>query len=192
MPRPILRNTCIAAGLACAALAPAAIAGTPPAQAVAPQAASTDAEVPALREPREGLLTAGQPATGAWPALQARGVTTVINLRPETELHGRDEAAEVAAAGMAYHQIPVAGSADLTADNAARLWQLIESAEGRVLVHCASGNRVGALLAIGAASEGGMAPEEALAFGQSAGLTNPKLTAEVRKRLDLPAQASGD
>ena len=192
MPRSALRNACIAAGLACAALAPAAIAGTPPAQTDTTQPATADAGIPALREPSEGLLSAGQPDAGAWEALKAQGVTTVVNLRPDAEVQGRDEAADVAAAGMAYHQIPVAGTDDLTADNAARLWRLIEGAEGRVLVHCASGNRVGALLAIGAVNEGGMTPEEALAFGASAGLTHPRLEAAVRERLGSPAAPGGE
>lgn len=176
---------------AAACLAAMGCAGTPPAADPPPQAAtdaasSTAPAIPALRTPREDLLTAGQPAPDAWATLPAQGVTTIVNLRPGAEQPGRDEAAEVAAAGLAYHHLPVAGGDDLTADNAARLWRLIEGAEGRVLVHCASGNRVGALLAIGAANEGGMAPEEALAFGRAAGLASPRLKEVVRGRLDLP------
>ncbi|HEU4773718.1 MAG TPA: sulfur transferase domain-containing protein [Lysobacter sp.] len=135
-----------------------------------------------LREPRAGLYTAGQPDVGAWTAAARHGVTTVVDLRPENELAGRDEAAEVAAAGLAYHRLPVAGAGDVNMDNAEQLRQLIEQAPGPVLVHCASGNRVGALLALGAAKGNGMTTEQAIAFGRDAGLGS--LEPRVREVLE--------
>lgn len=175
--------------LAIAACAIAACAGTAPRVADAPAtaaAAETVAQIRGLRTLRPDLLTSGQPEAEAWGALAAQGVTTVINLRPDAETAGRDGRGEVLAAGMAYHQIPVAGVDDLTAANAARLWSLIEGAPGPVLVHCASGQRAGALLALGARDAGAMSPEAALAFGQSAGMSAPWLEAAVRTRLGLP------
>lgn len=139
--------------------------------------------IPGLREPRAGLYTAGQPEPGVWKAAARRGITTVIDLRPKGELAGRDEAAEVAAAGLAYHRLPVAGAGDVNDANAGRLQRLIEQAPGPVIVHCASGNRVGALLALGAAREGGMTPEQAIAFGRDAGLGS--LEARVRDVLGV-------
>lgn len=176
---PTILAACMLA--ACAGVAPT-VADAPAAGSAAP----TVAEIRGLRTPRPDLLTAGQPAAEAWDALAAQGVTTVINLRPDAEMDGRDGRGEVLAAGMDYHQIPVAGVDDLTADNAARLWSLIEGAPGLVLVHCASGQRVGALLAVGARDAGAMSPQDALAFGQSAGLSAPWLEAAVRTRLGLP------
>lgn len=143
--------------------------------------------VPGLRAPQEGLLTAAQPRVEAWKALAQQGVVAVVNLRPDDEQPGRDERTEVAGAGMAYHHVPIAGAEDLTPANAARLWALVGGAPGKVLVHCASGNRAGALLALGAANSGEMTPEQALAFGRSAGLASPRLEAVVRERLGLPA-----
>jgi len=55
-----------------------------------------------------------------------------------------------------------------------------------VLVHCASANRAGALLALAAAQHGAMTPVDALAFGRAAGLSSPVLEADVRARLGLP------
>lgn len=160
----------------------------PPQAADAATADALQPLVPEARRPRPDLITGGQPGPEAWADLAARGVTTVVNLRPDAELEGRDAEAEVEQAGMAYHAIPVSGAADLDAANAARLWHLVEAADGPVLVHCASGNRVGALLALGAAWEGGVAPEQALEFGRAAGLTSPRLEEQVRERLGLPAQ----
>jgi protein tyrosine phosphatase (PTP) superfamily phosphohydrolase (DUF442 family) len=72
-------------------------------------------------------------------------------------------------------------------DSARRLWTLLKTSDAPVFVHCASGNRAGALLAIGAARFGGMAPDAAIEFGRRAGLSS--LEPVVRERLGLPAQA---
>jgi uncharacterized protein (TIGR01244 family) len=139
--------------------------------AVAEEAELTVASaIPGLREPRAGLYTAGQPEPEAWKAAARDGISTVINLRPEGEMAGRDEAAEVAAAGLAYYHLPVAGAGDVNGANAEQLRQLIEQAPGPVLVHCASGNRVGALLALGAAKDEGLTTEQAIEFGRNAGM----------------------
>ena len=134
-------------------------------------------ELAGLRQPRPGLYTGGQPAADAWSSMAAAGVGTVINLRPDAELAGRDEAGEVRAAGMAYHQIPVAGAGDLTAENADKLWTLIQNAQGPVVVHCASGNRVGGLLSIAMARHGGLEQGEALKLGREAGMASTEARA---------------
>lgn len=148
------------------------------------------ADVPHLHVPRTGLLTGGQPEAAAWRDLQVAGVTRVVNLRSASELGSRDEAGEVAASGMDYIQIGVAGPDDLTPKNARKLWRSLQVESGTVLVHCASGNRAGALLALAAQLEGGMSPQAALDFGRAAGLTS--LEPIVRERLGLPASASAE
>jgi len=165
-----------------------ACATTLPVLAAPPVATAPDTwmqtSVPNLRQPNDRLLTGGQPDAAAWKQLAADGVTTVINLRPADEMAGRDEAAEVIAAGMSYRQIPVAGAAGITTENANALWTAIAQAPGKVLVHCASGNRVGALLALGAAEQGGMDSQQALQFGKAAGLSGAE--PRVREALGLP------
>ena len=64
--------------------------------------------------------------------------------------------------------------------NAANLDQILSDYDGPVLVHCGSGNRVGALLAL-RQSLLGADDEDALAYGKSAGLTG--LEPVVRARL---------
>ncbi len=138
-----------------------------------------------LQQPRDGLYTAGQPAAGDWQAIAARGVATVVNLRPQAEMAGRDEAAEVALAGMRYAEIPVSGAAGITMENARALRTLLQQASGPVLVHCASGNRVGALIALGAADAGAGA-DDAIAQGRAAGMTGAE--AKVRELLGASAR----
>lgn len=145
-----------------------------------PRPMTSHADIPNQHQPRPDLLTGGQPDATAWTDLAAHGVTTVINLRPPAEMAGRNERAEVQSAGLAYREVPVDGMAGMTLSNARILQSLLAEAKGRVVVHCASGNRVGALLAL-AAADGGMPPEDALAFGRAAGLASAE--AHVRHLL---------
>jgi protein tyrosine phosphatase (PTP) superfamily phosphohydrolase (DUF442 family) len=57
---------------------------------------------------------------------------------------------------------------------------VLQEIDGPVLLHCGSGNRVGAVLAL-RHSLSGASEEEAIAFGNDAGLT--KLEDVVRERL---------
>ena len=140
----------------------------------------------AVKQPASQLYVAGQPAEADWRAFADAGVGTVINLRTAGEMKGRDARAEVAAAGMRYLELPIDGAAALTPDNARRLGELLRDARGPVLVHCASGNRVGGLLALLKAGEG-MPAEQALDFGRSAGMTSSE--GKVREVLGVPPAA---
>ena len=145
-------------------------------------AAPADAaeEVP-LQAVRSGLFTSGQPTPSQWASIRASGVSTVINLRPDDEMGGRDEASEVATAGLVYRQLDVGGIRDITDANAAQVQAWIDEAPGPVLLHCSSGNRAGALLAM-IAVRNGAPPEEALEVGRRAGMTS--LEEPVRVLLD--------
>lgn len=70
----------------------------------------------------------------------------------------------------------------MTADNAQELHQLLQQEDKPVFLHCASGNRVGALLAIAAHQIEGKPADESLTLGRSAGLGS--LEAKVRSVLD--------
>jgi uncharacterized protein (TIGR01244 family) len=144
--------------------------------------ASTTRQMPVLRTPRPGLCTCGQPGQGAWGPLARAGVRTVVNLRPQSELAERDEAAEVVAAGLAYLHIPVRDADDLTREAAAALQKILISSPPNVLVHCSSANRAGALLALADAWYGSGDIENALALGRDAGMTalEPSVRALLR------------
>jgi uncharacterized protein (TIGR01244 family) len=144
-----------------------------------------------LRHPRTGLITAGQPAAGDWRALAAAGIRAVINLRPQTEMQGRDERAEVAAAGMRYIELPIATAADITPENAHHLATLLGEAEGTVLVHCGSGNRVGGLLAV-AMAQSGMQTDDAIGFGRDAGMKSTESRAREVIEQQRMALCAGD
>ena len=176
------------AGLLCMCFLLASCASVPDASRITQATPQLQVNVPQLHVPRAGLMTGGQPEGNAWRDLRAAGVTRVVNLLSASELGSRNEAGEVQASGMDYVQIGVAGPGDLTPENARLLWRSVQGDSGTVLVHCASGNRAGALLALAAVQAGGMSPQAALEFGKAAGLT--KLEPVVRERLGLPSLAS--
>lgn len=123
-----------------------------------------------------GMFSAGQPDSDGIAAAAAAGVRTVINLRPvdEAGAAGVAERAAVAAAGMHYVTLPIAGAADLDrtrVDTFARVLAAAQ-ADGPVLIHCASGNRVGALVALQRAWIDGADAQTALQAGRDAGMTS--------------------
>jgi uncharacterized protein (TIGR01244 family) len=160
---------------ACAGLSPRAL----------PTMAATPAGIPVL-QPEPRLYVTGQPAAADWRTFADAGVGTVINLRTPAEMQGRDARAEVAATGMRYLELPIDGAGAVTPDNARRLGELLREAQGPVLLHCASGNRVGGLLALLKAAEG-MPTDEALAFGRSAGMKSTET--RVREALGVAPAA---
>jgi protein tyrosine phosphatase (PTP) superfamily phosphohydrolase (DUF442 family) len=128
----------------------------------------------AMTECSAGLYTGGQPTPGQLDALAAAGVGTVIDLRDSAEDRGFAEAAYVKSLGLSYVGIPVAGPGDLTHHKARDLAAALDAARqrgGGTAIHCASGNRVGAMLALVARWERGVPAADALALGRKAGMT---------------------
>jgi uncharacterized protein (TIGR01244 family) len=129
-----------------------------------------------LHRPKPGIYSAGQPVAEDWAAIADAGVRTVVNLRTPAEMKARDERAEVAAAGMRYIEIPIDGVGGITQENARRLSAAMADAKGEILIHCATANRAGALLAVALAQQG-MATEDALAIGRNAGMKSTEARA---------------
>ncbi|MBT4738976.1 MAG: hypothetical protein HOH20_10270 [Rhodospirillaceae bacterium] len=127
------------------------------------------------------VVSGGQPSITDLAALKQKGFGTVISLRTEGEDPGYDEAAEAEALGLTYINIPVGVETGLDLETAQLLRSTIAQSKAPALVHCGSGNRVGALYAIGAFEIDGKSLEEALAIGRDAGLT--RLEPKVREIL---------
>lgn len=97
--------------------------------------------------PLEDVMTAGQPTREQLEAIAAAGYKTVVNLRPVAEEGAWDETEFVEGLGMKYVHLPIAGRADITADNAKRLAEILEGPDAKpILIHCKTGGRVKALL----------------------------------------------
>ena len=163
---------------ACAAVAVQAGDSEPQAQIHVDLAAVvTDGKI----EPVDGITSAGQPDATALQVFADSGYAAVIDLRGGDEKRGYDEAGKVEELGMEYVSMPVIGRDGISFENAKKLDELLAGYDAPVLVHCGSGNRVGALLAL-RESLAGADDEAALEVGRSAGLT--RLEAIVKERLD--------
>lgn len=138
--------------------------------------------LPNLMTPAPGYASGGQPTPEQLDAAAKSGVARIINLRPPEEDAGFDEAAMAAKLGMDYTVLGIAGPQDLSPDNARKLDALLAQSAGTpTLIHCASGNRVGALMALRAAWIQGKPKAEALEIGRRWGLT--KMEAAVSQLL---------
>lgn len=135
---------------------------------------------PNFRQASDSHWTAGQPTAEQLPGLKAAGIVHLIALRPASESPLLGD--EAAASGLSYTDLAIAGPQSLTPGNVAAFDQLLRDAGDRpTLIYCASGNRVGAMIALRAAWLEGAAIEEAIAEGKRYGLTS--LEAVVRERL---------
>lgn len=134
------------------------------------------------RQPDLGLLTGGQPSCECLNSLPGAGYQVIVNLRPAGEFGEFDEGHEVEKLGLDYVHIPIADANDLDAEAVESLNNVLTNAKHRpAMIHCGSGNRVGALVAMHAYLKRGLSMEEALACGDAAGLTT--LRDAVREKL---------
>ena len=130
-------------------------------------------DIPNAVMPFDDLLIGGQPTQDDLRLAAEEGYTTVVNLRPDDELPAwytrsfmEDEL------GLQYYRISVADANDVTEENAEELAAIVDDADlFPVLMHCSSGNRVGALFAARAYFLAGDDVEQALEVGRTLGLT---------------------
>jgi len=142
--------------------------------------ANTIAGIKNLKTPASNYFSGGQPTAEQFDALAGAGVKHIINLRPASETPTLDESSLVADKGMIYHSLPVDGAAGLTLSNVKALDQLFKQAGNeKVFFHCASGNRVGALMALRASLIYGESTDAAITQGKAWGLT--RLEPEVKR-----------
>ncbi len=161
----------------------------PPGDAVPPPAATAGAAEEVLTLPNEakpyhGLVTAGQPTNEQFLKLKAAGYTAVINLRAADEPGYWDEKETATRNGILYTHIPVTGPDDLTRENVRLMADTMEqpmAKNGKVLLHCGSGNRAGAFVALKAGWLDGRSVDDAIELGQDAGLGS--LEEAVREKL---------
>ncbi|WP_265617063.1 protein tyrosine phosphatase family protein [Alteromonas aquimaris] len=137
-------------------------------------------EISNIKNPKLNVYSAGQPTKAQLKQAKESGVKHIVNLRPRSE-QDWDEKAYVNSLGMRYHHIPVAGPEDINQENAAKLEMALAKNRGEpILVHCASGNRVGALVALNEGVEH-QDIDAAITTGKQWGLT--RLEPVVREKL---------
>ena len=124
------------------------------------------------------LATSGALGDGAVAELAEKGITTIINLRTESE--GAKEEGELAKKyGITYINIPVSGETITDEKILSELAVALDNIIAPTLLHCASGNRVGSLLTQYYISKG-VAIDTAFEKGRTAGM-KPTLEDIVRE-----------
>ena len=136
----------------------------------------------------EGVLAGGQPTPEELAALAEAGYRTVLNMRLPDE-DGNTDSAYVEELGMAYVDVPIEGAAGLSEERALQFAEALSGVERPVVVHCGSGNRVGALFALKAYYVDGKSADEAMQIGRNAGMT--RLEGAVEEHLSQ-ADAAGE
>lgn len=173
----IYRNPSVLLLLCCALLAGCASSSGPSLDLAAVEAA----QVTNLRAPQGSVLSSGQPSRDQLEVMASAGVRHVVNLRTPDEEVDFDEQAAVEALGMRYYSLPVSGLEGIDRSNAERLQAILDGAGGEpVLVHCASGNRVGGLKAVQHFAANGDS-DAAISEGERWGLTSPRLQQALRE-----------
>jgi len=142
-------------------------------------------EIRNARTPLPGVLSGGQVTQEQLAEAAAGGYRTVVSLRMPEELQEWDEPSAVEELGMRFVSLPIPGAEGINRENAEKLAAILDDQELRPMVlHCGSGNRIGALFALIAFHLEGKDAETALKVGQEAGLT--RLEPVVREKLGLP------
>ena len=121
------------------------------------------------------VLTGGQPTEEHLKTFVEHGYRTVLDLRAPDEARPYDEPEAVRRLGLEYVSLPVTPDT-LTDDTFARFRSLMRDQGKRpIVVHCASGNRVGALLIPYFILDEGRTPEQALEAAAEVGLRSREL-----------------
>jgi uncharacterized protein (TIGR01244 family) len=121
--------------------------------------------------PIDGITSSGQPDASAFEIVAKSGYVAVIDMRGPGENRGLDEKAVVEKLGLEYIEFPLVGREAISFENAQRLDKLLTDIDGPVLLHCGSGERVGAILALRHSLQGAD-DAAALEYGRDAGLSS--------------------
>lgn len=125
--------------------------------------------------PLPEVVTGGQPAEAHLEELARRGYRTVLDLRAPEEPRPFDEPAAARRLGLEYLNLPVTPET-LTDETFSRFRDLMRDRGRRpVIVHCGSGNRVGAVLIPYLVLDEGKGMEEAMETALEVGLRSQEL-----------------
>lgn len=108
-----------------------------------------------MRQLEESVFVSGQIAPQEVPELAGRGISLIVNNRPDGEAPNQPGAAEIKAAaeaaGIRYRDIPIS---QLTPEAIEEMRQALAEADGPVLAFCASGTRSTYLWALARSLQG--------------------------------------
>lgn len=126
-----------------------------------------------MKQVTEKLWIAPQPTAADFEEAKAKGITRIINNRPDSEEPGQPKAAESAATatelGLSYVHIPVVPG-KVTTEKVRAFQKTLAEADGPVLAHCKTGTRSLTLWAIVEVLDGRMTAAEIDGLGNRMGV----------------------
>lgn len=132
---------------------------------------------------RDGrYMFASQPTEGAIDRFAREGGAMVIDLRTHQggDAPAFDEKLRVESQGMRYVHVPMSPKT-FSSEDVERFARAIEQADGPVLVHCGTSNRVGGMWAAYLARFQGVAEEDAIRAGKAAGMRSEDVELAARR-----------
>ncbi len=125
------------------------------------------------------LFLAGQPAPETLDALKDAGINKVINIRSSGEADFKWEEEGLAERGIEYKHLPIMGEKGIESDVCKKISDEIND-QDKIVVHCASANRVGAWLITYLVDYKGFDFESAVDLAMNAGLSNPGFVGQAQ------------
>lgn len=134
------------------------------------------------------LYFSGQPSGRTIKELKDEGFAAVINLRKKNEGKYQEywEEAAVKNEELAYYNIPFDMNRELTSAYVDSITQKVvkHRKEGKVLVHCSSGNRVAVWLGAHFKKDHDYSKDASIEVAKTLGLNNAKAEKKLRAYLD--------
>ncbi len=123
-----------------------------------------------------------QPSITDYQKLKDQGFETVINLRDPSEHEEAFEKTNVEKVGMKYINIPFPKDLKLTKDYVAKVHKRVKDHEdnGKILIHCSTGNRASMWLGAEFHEYEGYTEEESLKMSKQMGLNKDKAVDALR------------
>ena len=120
------------------------------------------------------IIFAGQFEEADIPKLKEAGVTQVISLRKDNELDW-DEAKVVKDAGLKHVSVAFQTADELSDEKIAELRELLSGTDGKTMLHCGGGNRVGAVWITHRVLDDGVELDTAIEEAKTIGLKSEPL-----------------
>ncbi len=130
------------------------------------------------------LYITSQPDSETFDIAREKGIELVINLRDHREVTW-DEKKAVNQAGLNYYNLPISASGEsFDPDIINQISELVQQhKDKKILMHCSSGNRASAWLAIHMANDHNMQSDAAISLAKKVGLTSPVITQRILRYL---------
>lgn len=135
----------------------------------------------------KNLYFSGQPDDKDFMELKKQGFTHIVNLRRETEYEERQEQRLVKKLGMNYSHHPFPLDLKVNDDYVDRVTSSVikHAKEGKTLVHCSTGNRVGIWLGAHFKKDHKQSSKQAFETAEKLGLEKEAAKKALREYLGL-------